>query len=277
MVDSLDARGRQGSLGVDRPLSRPLSPVAEQFMAAKVVNMTMDSPVHSKTSVFPVTAPSTPLQRPSSAQRRQTIVEETRSMLLSGMSPSQANNLGNVADRKLSAPAGVVQAQRRQSLMLLQTDMLQTWGHVYFGDPTKADVLVAPSALRRLSGTDGVEGHNHSDRHVIRARVRPQGKERKPFIITRSFDLGELRATLPSPTTPVASPRRQSRAPSSPDTASPPQISHSPIAFSRRASSVASSSPLSSRRGSHQQKVSKEVPIRKLITPGAVARLWSSC
>lgn len=263
MVESLDGRGRQGSLGADRkPLSTPLSPVAEQSMVAKVVNMTMDSPLRSKTPVLPVTAPATPLQRSSSAQRRQTIVEETRSMLLSGMSPSEANDLGNVASRKLSAPADVIQKQRRQSLMLLQTDMLQTWGHVYFGDPTKADVFVAPSALRRLSGTDSAEGHSHSDRLVIRARVRPKGKERKPFIITRSFNLGDLRATLPSPSTPVASPRRQSGAPPSPDTASPPRMPHSPLVLSRRASSVTASSPLASRRGSHQQKGnSKEVPI----------------
>ncbi|ROV93418.1 hypothetical protein VMCG_08410 [Cytospora schulzeri] len=264
MVESLDVRGRQGSLGFDfdRPLSRPLSPVADQSMAARVVNMTMDSPVHSKTPVLPVTAPATPLQRSSSAQRRQTIVEETRSMLLSGMSPSQANNLGNVASRKLSVPGDVIQRQRRQSLMLLQTDMLQTWGHVYFGDPTKADVFVAPSAMRRLSGTDSVEGHSHSDRLVIRARVRPKGKERKPFIITRSFDLGELRATLPSPSTPVASSRRQSGASSSsPDTAISPRMANSPLVLSR-ASSVTASSPLAVRRGSHQQKGnSREVPI----------------
>lgn len=188
-------------------------------------------------------------------------------MLLSGMSPSQANDLGVVANRRLSAPTDVVQKQRRQSLMLLQTDMLQTWGHVYFGDPTKADVFVAPSALRRLSGTDGVEGHSDSDRLVIRARVRPQGRERKPFIITRSFNLGDLRATLPSPTTPGASPRRQSGAPLSPDAVSSPRIGTSPLTMSRRGSSVAASSPLPVRRGSHQQKgSSREMPIRELMT-----------
>ncbi|KUI58688.1 hypothetical protein VP1G_05955 [Cytospora mali] len=227
-------------------------------MAAEIVNMTMDSPVQSKTPVLPVTAPSTPQQRSPSAQRRQTIVEETRSMLLSGMSPSQANDLGIIASRRLSAPADVIQKQRRQSLMLLQTDVLQTWGHVYFGDSTKADVFVVPSALRRLSGTYSVEGHSQSDRLVIRARVRPRGKERKPFIITRSFNLGELRATLPSPTTPGASSRRQSGTPSSPGTASSPRMATSPF---RRGSSVVSS-PLSARRGSHQLKSnSKEVPI----------------
>lgn len=277
MVESLDTRGRRGSFGHDRPLSRPLSPVVEQSMAARVVNMTMDSPVHPRAPVFPVTAPSTPLQRSSSAHRRQTIVEETRSMLLSGISPSQANDLGNVARRKLSAPAGVIQAQRRQSLMLIQTDMLQTWGHVYFGDPTKADVFVAPSALRRLSGTDGVEGQHNFDRLVIRARVRPQGKERKPFIITRGFNLSDLRATLPSPSTPVASSRRQSAAPSTPDTASSLWMANSPMVITRRASSAASSPPLLSRRGLHQQKGSKEVPIRKLMTPPVFTCLCLPC
>lgn len=268
MVESLAGRSRQGSLGLDKPLSRPLSPVAEQSMAARVVNMTMDSPMRAKAAVLPVTAPSTPQQRSPTAQKRQTMVEETRSMLLSGMSPSQANDLGIVANRTLSAstPTDVIQKQRRQSLMLLQTDVLQNWGHVYFGDPTKADVFVAPSALRRLSGTDSFEGHSHSDRLVIRARVRPRGKERKPFIITRSFNLDELRATLPSPSTPVASSRRHSQAPSSPDTSSSPAMATSPLALSRRGSNGVASSPLSARRGSHQQKgISKEVPIRKSI------------
>ena len=268
MVESLGGRSRQGSYGSDRSLSRPLSPVAEQAMATRVINMTMDSPVRNTTPALPVTAPGTPQQRSVSAQRQQTIAEETRSMLLSGMSPSEANDLGVVPSRRLSAPADVTQKQRRQSLMLLQTDMLQTWGHVYFGDPTRADVFVAPSALRRLSGTDGVEGHsNHPDRLVIRARVRPRSKERKPFIITRSFNLGELRATLPSPTTPGPPPRRQSGAPLSPDTISSPRMATSPLTSSRRGSSVAASSPLSARRGSYQQKSqSKEMPIRKLTT-----------
>ncbi|KAJ0122235.1 hypothetical protein J7T55_002747 [Diaporthe amygdali] len=198
MVESLEARGG---------LSRSLSPVAEQSMSTRVNLMTMDSPVQSRTAAHPLTAPNTPLIA-SLSHGRQNMVQQTRSMLLSGMSPSQASNVGAVSNRKLSAPAEAIQRQRRQTMMLLQPDMLQAWGHVYLGDPTKADVLVAPSALRRLSGTEqpdsAGEGYGQSERLFIRARVRPKGKERKPFLIARSFNLNELRATLPSPATPLS-------------------------------------------------------------------------
>lgn len=270
MVESLDIGDRLVSLGGDQIQSGPMSAVAEQFMATRVDNMTMNSPVQSIQPVLPATAPDPPWQRSLSAQTRQTIAEETRSMLLSGMSPTQANDLGSVANRRLSAPADVTQEKRRQSLLLLRTDKLQAWGHVYLGDPSKADVFVAPAALRRLSGTDNVEDNGQSDRLVIRARVRPKDKERKPFVLSRSFNLSELRATLPSPSTStsVASPRRQSAAPSSPDTASssPGFLATSPSSMGRRDSSLDTSSPLLGRRGSHQPKGnSKEMPIRKSI------------
>ncbi|KAI3396729.1 hypothetical protein diail_11756 [Diaporthe ilicicola] len=261
MVESLDARARQAGL------SRSLSPGAEQSMAARVNLMTMDSPMQSRRPVSPISAPNTPLLASPSTDWRQNMVQQTRSMLLSGMSPSQASNLGAVTTRKLSAPAEAIQKQRRRSMMLLQPEMLQAWGHVYFGDPTKADVLVAPSALRRLSGTEqpdsAGEGNGQSDRLVLRARVRPKGKERKPFLIARSFNLDELRATLPSPATSVPSPRRQVVAPLSPDTISSPRPSTLPLAPSRRRSTVASSSPMSSRASHQQRSGSKEVPIRK--------------
>lgn len=188
-------------------------------------------------------------------------------MLLSGMSPSQANNVGAVANRKLSAPSEAIQRHQRPTVALLSPDKLQAWGHVYLGDPTKADVLVAPSALRRLSGTEqpdsAGESNGHSEQVSIRARVWPKGRERKPFLITRSVDLNRLRAMVNSPATPVRSPRRQSVAPLSPDTISSPRSAASPLASSRRRSTVASSSPLSSRASHQQRSGSREVPIRK--------------
>ncbi|KAK7739873.1 hypothetical protein SLS53_005466 [Cytospora paraplurivora] len=170
MVESLDTGGRRASRGGDKLPSGLMSAVAEQIMATRVNNMTMNSPIQYSKPVLPVRAPDPPRQRSPSAQTRQTIVDETRSMLLSGMSPTQANDLEIVANRRLSAPADVTQEKRRQSLLLLRTDKLQTWGHVYFGDPSKADVFVAPAALRRLSGTDSVEDDSQPDRLVIRAR-----------------------------------------------------------------------------------------------------------
>lgn len=188
-------------------------------------------------------------------------------MLLSGMSPSQASNVGAVANRKLSTSSEAIQRQRRPSMALLSPETLHSCGHVYLGDLTKADVLVVPTALRRPSGTeqpDSAGGRNgHSERIAIRARVRPKGRERKPFLIERSIDVNVLRAMVASPATPVRSPRRVSVAPLSPDTVSSPRLPASPLASSRRRSSVTSSSPLSSRASHQQRSGSREVPIRK--------------
>lgn len=271
MVDGLDGRGRQGSTGGERQPGGLLSPIAEQSMAARVGHLTMDSPMYAKSLMPPFTAPNTPSnqqQAPRGAHNNQSMVAETRSMLLSGMSASQANDLGTVANRRLSAPAHVLQKLRRQSLALLQPNMLQACGHVYFNEPAKADVFVAPSALRRPSAggqADGIEG-NHV---AIRARVRPRDKDRKPFLIARRFDLGELRTTLPTtPTTPNTL-RRQSGVPISPDDLStvtrtpttPLTPQPSGLALGPRRSSLAGSGL---RVGSHHSRSStREMPVRE--------------
>lgn len=272
MVESLDARSRQGSLGGERSAARSLSPIAEQAIAAKVGYMTMDSPLCAKSPKLPCTAPSTPgnAQQAHHSTASRSIADETRSMLLSGMSASQANHVGTVANRRLSAPAEVIKKQRKQSLAVIPPDMLQAFGHVYLGDPTRADVFVAPTALRRQSGSgqaDGIDGN----RLAIRARIRPKSRDRKPFLLARNFDLDQLRSTIPStPTTPSGS-RRQSGASLSPEdvwnlgrTPTTPLTPLTPLtaASSERRRSSAASSGL--RVGSHQPKSSsKELPVRK--------------
>lgn len=253
MVESLDAR---------RGLASSMSPVTEQSMLARVNHLTMESPWQTRTSSIPSTAPNTPMV---TSPRRQSMVQQTRSMLLSGMSPSQA---GAVANRKLSAPGETNQRPQRPAMALLDPDRLQAWGHVYFGDPSKADVLVAPKALRRPSGAGQGNGNGHSDRLTIRAHVRPKGRERKPFLIERSIDPNVLRAMMTaSPVTPVRSPVRSPRrgaiAPLSPDTISSPRTPVSPLASSRRRSTATLSSPLSSRSSHQHRSGSREVPIRK--------------
>lgn len=275
MVESLDGRGRQGSLGGDRPPGASLSPIAEQTMAARVGNLTMDSPLYANpSSRLPSTAPNTAGNAQSQQQNQgglqRLMVDETRSMLLSGMTVSQANHVGTVANRRLSAPIDVLQKSRRQSLALIQPDMLQAWGHVYFNEPAKADVFVASTALRRqscVSQADGTDGNCV----VIRARIRPRNKDRKPFLIARSFDLGQLRTTLPStPTTPISS-RRQSGVPFSPDDLSTaartpstpltPLTPHLGPGQQRRSSLAAAGFRVG---GHHQSKSnSKEMPVRK--------------
>lgn len=274
MVDSLDGRGRQSSLGGDRPSGASLAPITEQAMAARVGNLTMDSPLFAKpSSRLPSTAPNTPDNAQSQQQNQnglqRLMVDETRSMLLSGMTISQANHVGTVANRRFSTPNDVLQKSRRQSLALIQPDMLQAWGHVYLNEPAKADVFVASTSLRRQSCVSQAEGTDENC-VVIRARIRPRNKDRKPFLIARSFDLGQLRTTLPStPTTPIAG-RRQSGVPFSQDdlstAARTPTTPLTPLTprlgpGQQRRSSLAAAGL---RVSGHQSKSStKEMPVRK--------------
>lgn len=270
MVESLDGRGRQCLDSDGRAAGRALLSISEQAKAARAGSMVV-SPVHiTKMSTLPYMAPNTPdvSRRSSQARPGRSIVDETRSMLLSGMTATQASDLGTVVNRRASAASETSQVSRRQSLVAVPPEMLQLWGHRYLNDQAKADVLVAPTALRRHSGsdqTDGIEGN----RLVIRARVRPRSKDRKGFIIARNFDREELRATLP--TTPIThlSSRRPSGAPPSPDElsgsartpATPLTSLTSSLALGRRRSSATVSGV---RVGSHQSKGSvKEMPVRE--------------
>lgn len=248
-------------------------------MAARVGHLTMDSPLHTKSPMLPLTAPNTPSNaqqaHPSGLQR--SMVDETRSMLLSGMTVSQANHVGTVANRRLSAPADALHKSRQQSLARIQPDMLQAWGHVYFNEPAKADVFVASSTLRRQS-SGGMAGCTDGSRVVIRARIRPSNKDRKPFLIARSFDLGQLRTTLPATLATLNLGRRQSGVPISPDdlstatrTPTTPLTPWTPgLAPGPRRSSLAA---LGLRVSSHQLKSSaKEMPVRKFNRTTATPR-----
>lgn len=246
-----------------KPLLSPLAPIAEQAIVTRVGLMSMDSPM------LQMAPPGTPTAQ---GARNRSMAEQTRSMLLSGMTPSQANDVETVANRRLSAPADMLQKQRRHSILLIQPDKLQDYGHVYLGNPTKADVFVAPSALRRQSEvcikSEGVE----ENRVDIRARVRPRSKGRRPFVISRNFDLDQLRTTIPSPN---MSPfwRQQSVAPLSPgDVSASARTPTSPLVESPLAARGArrSSMAASVLRAGHGQQLrpgSRELPIRKSLTP----------
>lgn len=266
MLGSLDGRGRQCSVDDGRMAVSPLSAGTEQAMASRVGKMAVKSPLHTTPPALSYTAAgaSDVRRRSPQASSSRSMADETRSMLLSGMTASQAEDVRTVANRRLSAATEASQGSRRQSLTVLPPETLQAWGHVYLNDPSKADVFVAPSALRRHSGT-GLADESHGKCLAIRARIRPKSKERKAFIIARNFDLEQLQTTLPTtPTTPGSS-RRQSRASPSPDDLSGP--ARTPTALTpglapgRRRSSAA---PAGIRTGSHQSKSSaKEMPVRE--------------
>lgn len=267
LVTNLDGRGRQGSFGDERTLKRSLSPVAEQSMAARLGNLAMDS----REQTMP-----TDSQRSSQAISSRSIVAETRSMLLSGMNVSQAADLGTVANRRSSTASDMARRNRRESLALVPLGSLQEWAHIYFNNPIKEHVLVAASALRRHSGggqADGIEG----GRLAIRVRIRPRGKERTAFTLARSFDLEQLRTTLPAtPTTPLSS-RRQSGAPLSPEnmsySARTPTAPMTPpgLASDRRRSSsgaaAARFNPYPSRIGAKKMAVREFSPTSPCVGP----------
>lgn len=250
MVGRLDRVGRQS-----------VAPTAEQAVVTQVgLAAVMDSPVQLKTITLPVTAPSTPHMPTSQSTRNRSLAEESRSILLSGMTPSQAYDLGAVANRRLSEPAYMVHVRRQHSLLLMNPKRLLAFGEAYLGDPTKADVFVTPYVLRRQGGG---RGQIRGKRLFIQARVRPRTRSRKPFVISRNFDIDQLRTTLPSSMPPSSG--HQSMTPLSPeDVPGSARSPMSPLARCRRDSSVVAS-------GHEEKKIqqmnygSKEMPVRKSI------------
>ncbi|KAL1836872.1 hypothetical protein VTJ49DRAFT_4538 [Mycothermus thermophilus] len=205
-LDRLDQRGRRDS--VHSPAAaRSLSPISEQSLSAR------------RASVASLPLPREPAPSPLSPayaqySRPQTLADQTREMLLDGMLDSLPRQPPpRIDDRRASLPS-LTGASRRNSQQV--RDDLQEWGRVYFGNPTNADCFVSAVALRRHSDSSSAdEGAaakespaDGSNRVTIRARVRPCALDRKAFLLRRTFDMDELRATIPDrPPSSVASRR----------------------------------------------------------------------
>lgn len=159
----------------------------------------------------------------SQVPRRQSIVEETRSLLLTGMPSEHMRSIGRAmahSERRRSLPNSPLSARRRHSHNV--REQLLVWGHVYYLNAVTADCFVVAVALRRPSetapaGREDIKSEKADEkpektgnRVTIRARVRPRDIERKPFILQRSFDLDEIRSTIPDPPATPASARRES-------------------------------------------------------------------
>ncbi|KAK3329083.1 hypothetical protein B0H66DRAFT_13033 [Apodospora peruviana] len=135
---------------------------------------------------------------------RPTLADETRSILLSRAAEPQVPTSSSLAERRRSLPPSFPAARRAGKQ---RHHELQAWGHVYFGNGSEADCFVSPVALRRLSEASSEEENSASrekeyrrqSRLTIRARVRPRALDRKPFLLQRTFDMDELRATVPDP------------------------------------------------------------------------------
>ena len=224
MVDSLVTAGAKPSSSHGLP---HLSLVSEKKRtpvphSRRASTLSASPPAGPHPASFAPLTPPTPGQGPTQLPRQQqTIVTETRNILLSGLPRLQASNVGAAVERPQSLPSPPpplptpVSAQRRDSAAI--RDQLEAWGHVYFADAKSADCFIAARSLRRVSDSSSensspveespkgspqgdASASPDADRVVIRARVRPRELERKPFILQRSFNMDELRSTIPAPT-----------------------------------------------------------------------------
>ncbi|KAK4231225.1 hypothetical protein QBC38DRAFT_451604 [Podospora fimiseda] len=212
MLDSLDQRGRQFEARRPSVVARSLSPLVEG----------PDSRRASIISFPPPRAPASSPQSPSRLlqhPRRQTLAAETRSILLSGIPESPPRVTITLEERRASLPFQT-QAPRRNSQAARHE--LQAWGHVFLLNGSEAHCFVSAVALRRPSEgpSSGEEkpqtnaGKENSLAHksqlTVRVRVRPCALNQKPFLLTRTFDMDLLRATIPEPEPVYEGPRRLS-------------------------------------------------------------------
>ncbi|KAJ9151701.1 hypothetical protein NKR19_g4711 [Coniochaeta hoffmannii] len=229
-ADSYDMRRRRDSITPDSH-HRSLRPIAEHSPTSPRAFWP------APTASFSQTRRSSGYQIPrhlSQVPRRQSIVEETRSLLLTGIPSEHVRSIGRIMahnERRRSLPNSPLTARRRHSHTV--REQLLVWGHVYYGNAISADCFVVAVSLRRPSETPSIGKENvksadstdnkpvetpstatkndNTNRVTIRARVRPRDIERKPFILQRSFDLDEIRSTIPDPpATPSVASRRES-------------------------------------------------------------------
>ncbi|KAK4191872.1 hypothetical protein QBC35DRAFT_279934 [Podospora australis] len=221
MVDSLDQRGRHFERQHSPGTARSLSPIVEQQSRSQRGSIS-SLPLPR----VPVPSPLTPsfLQHP----RRSTLAAETRSILLSGLPDDGLPRIvapidglaGRDSDtderRQSLSPSFPAPASRRNSRQL--QNELHAWGHVFLGNGSEADCFVAAVALRRPSENSSADEGSaakfktpeQSNKVTVRVRVRPCALDRQPFLLTRTFDMNLLRATLPEPAPVLGGPRRTS-------------------------------------------------------------------
>lgn len=138
------------------------------------------------------------------------IAEETRKQLLDGLNEGELAQLGSAVARRRSSIQTHIITQASGMVPFEYThERLRQWGHVYLGDVGTADAFVKALHQRRSDGIaetkqmtpekDSNINKSNNDSIVIRARVIPKSKGRKPFLIQRKFDVEGLRASVFSP------------------------------------------------------------------------------
>jgi hypothetical protein len=133
-------------------------------------------------------------------------------MLLAGVNRGELSRLGSVVSEAKPGPDRRPSEQSFIPLGKPPHDRLREWGYAYLGNASTADVFVRALHIRQnrnvkekekerrdsvISNTsdNGLAVPQSDDDHVvIRARVLPRSKERKPFLIQRRFNKADLRA-----------------------------------------------------------------------------------
>lgn len=117
----------------------------------------------------------------------------------------EKKHMAQVENVSISSSAGRIRDEvggSRHVPFQFSHDHLQEWGHAYLGNRTTADAFINAMSLRRLSlasqkgkRMDEIPSPNLV---TIQARVMPKERQRKPFLIQRKLDVGELRASIPT-------------------------------------------------------------------------------
>ncbi|KAK7397595.1 hypothetical protein QQX98_013040, partial [Neonectria punicea] len=200
-VERLEPRSRRPSIsepGLQTVKLRPISQLA------------LPTPLTLDARTPPLSAPLLPPPH----FRKLTIAEESRNTLLRDLEADRTGPPPQAYERRGSAPPGAILARNMQ--LQRQRAHLRRQGFVGSYGGREPDLLVMPVELRRLStiatpSTDGGMPSPYPMNGRLTTRVVIHSRNRKPVVLTRTFDLDELRATIPSPRqTPGAQSSRRS-------------------------------------------------------------------
>ncbi|KAL6413551.1 uncharacterized protein AUP68_03066 [Ilyonectria robusta] len=236
-VERLELRSRKSSSAEGSPRTVALKPVSDLALPTPLSLDARRSPLSG-----PVTGPlSGPLSGPfipPSSHRRSTIAEESRSFLLRESEADRTRPPPRAFERRGSAPPGAILARNMQ----LQRQLGQPGRRGSIGSHSlrEPDLFVLPVELRRLStiatpNSDGAIPSPYPVEGRLTTRVVIHSRNQKPLVLTRTFDLDELRATIPNPR-PVPSAqssRRSSVATLRPPT-NTPQPTSPPLSAARK-------------------------------------------
>ncbi|KAF4451066.1 hypothetical protein F53441_5888 [Fusarium austroafricanum] len=168
-----------------------LEPSLRNVSLRPIAELSLSSPSTTLPSRRPPL--SAPLFAPPVFQK-QTLADETRSMLLQESDVERGRNSSTPEyERRQSAPGGHHHARAMQLARQRELHRRRWIAGTY--RPREPELLVLPVELRRLSHAEPPSPYPVDGRLTTRVVVHSPGQ--KAFALTRTFDLDELRATIP--------------------------------------------------------------------------------